>query len=189
MLHLQGMQERVAVSVRDLRRRRDPQHSMRSLLEELTHRVGGEFAVATRMISRAAALAQTDEAKSILTAVQHGFENFARVHLALRIPEARTTVDGRTYLRELCEAVSLSRLRYRGISLELLEKKLEIDSEQCWRLGMIVVDLGTNAARRSFVSSPGRIEVTAARRGALIWCRVEDNGVPSEDESGTATCA
>jgi two-component sensor histidine kinase len=136
------------------------------------------------MISRAAALAQTDEAKSILTAVQHGFENFARVHLALRIPEARTTVDGRTYLRELCEAISLSRLRYRGISLELLEKKLEIDSEQCWRLGMIVVDLGTNAARRSFVSSPGRIEVTAARRGALIWCRVEDNGVPSEDESG-----
>jgi len=178
-----AMQEQIPALVRDLRTHKDPQRAMRLLLEELTHRVGGEFAIAIRTLSLAAALTQADEAKSILAAVQHRLENIARVHRALRVPEARTSVDGLTYLRQLCEAISLSRLRYRGISLELPDKMLEIDSEQCWRLGMIVSELVTNAARHSFVSPPARIRVTAARRGALIWCRVEDNGVPLEEES------
>jgi two-component sensor histidine kinase len=42
---------------------------------------------------------------------------------------------------KLCEAISLSRLQFRGVKLELLERKFEIDSEQCWRLGMIVSEL------------------------------------------------
>jgi two-component sensor histidine kinase len=63
-----------------------------------------------------------------------------------------------------------------------LEKKLEIDSEQCWRLGMIVSELVANAARHLFVSVAPRIWVAAVRRGALIWCRVEDNGMPSQNE-------
>jgi two-component sensor histidine kinase len=156
---------------------------MRLLLEELTHRVGGEFAAAIRTISRAAALAQTDEVKNAISAVQCRLENFARVHGALRVPEFRTSVDGYVYLRQLCEAISLSRLQSRGIRLELLERKFEIDSEQCWRLGMIVSELVTNAARHSCINPPARIWVAAARRGALIWCRVEDNGTASENES------
>jgi two-component sensor histidine kinase len=155
---------------------------MRLLLEELTHRVGGEFAAAIRTISRAAAVAQTEEVKKALGAVQCRLENFARVHSALRIPESRTSIDGCVYLRHLCDAISVSRLQFRGIRLELLERKFEIDSEQCWRLGMIVSELIRNAASRSFVSPPARIWVAAARRGALIWCRVEDNGMAGESE-------
>ena len=155
---------------------------MRVLLEELTHRVGDEFAAAIRTISRAAALAQTAEVKKALGAVQCRLENFARVHRALRVPESRTSLDGYVYLRRLCEAISLSRLQFRGVRLELLERKFEIDSEQCWRLGMIVSELVANAARRSFVSPPARIRVAAARRGALIWCRVEDNGMVADNE-------
>jgi two-component sensor histidine kinase len=181
MLH-PGMQARVPVLVSD-RRRRDPHVAMRLLLEELTHRVGGEFAAAIRTISMAAALTQSDEVKSALAKVQCRLENFARVHGALRVPEFRTSIDGCAYLRQLCEAISLSRLQFRGIQLELLERKLEIDSEQCWRLGMIVSELVANAARHSFVNPPAHIWVAAARRGALIWCRVEDTGVASETES------
>ena len=156
---------------------------MRLLLEELNHRVGGEFAAAIWTLSQATALAQTDEVKSALGAVQRRLENFARVHRALRVPEFRTSIDGCVYLRQLCEAISLSRLQFRGIRLELLERKLEIDSEQCWRLGMIVSELVASAASHSFVNPPARIWVAAARRGALIWCRVEDNGTASEKGS------
>jgi hypothetical protein len=60
MLHPHGMQERVLASVRDLRRRRDPQRVLRLLLGDLTHRLGGEFAAAIRTISDAA-FAQTGE--------------------------------------------------------------------------------------------------------------------------------
>jgi two-component sensor histidine kinase len=176
------MQERAPALVSDLRKRRDPQRSLRLLLEELTHRVGGEFAAALRTISRAAAFAQSEEVKNALGAVQCRLENFARVHEALRVPESRTSIDGCVYLRQLCEAISLSRLQFRGVQLELLERKFAIDSEQCWRLGMIVSELVANAARRSFVNPPARIWVAAARRGALIWCRVEDNGIAAESE-------
>ena len=170
------MQERASTLVSDRWKRRDPQRAMRLLLEELTHRVDGEFAAAIRTISRAAALAQTDEVKSALNAVQWRLENFARVHGRLRIPEFRTSIDGCVYLRQLCEAISLSRLQPLGVRLELLVRKFEIDSEQCCRLGMIVSELVSNAATRSFMKSPARIWVAAARRGALIWCRVEDDG-------------
>jgi two-component sensor histidine kinase len=179
------MEELLPAMTRDRRSRKDPQRALRLLLEEFTHRVGGEFAAAIRTISTAAALAQTDEAKSTLAAVQHRLEHFACVHSALRVPECRTSIDGRAYLRQLCESISVSRLKWQGVHLELLEKKLEIDSEQCWRLGMIVAELVTNAARHLFVSVPPRIWVAAARRGALIWCRVEDNGMPSPNESGS----
>ena len=177
------MEELRPVMTRDRRSRKDPQRALRLLLEEFTHRVGGEFAAAIRTISTAAALAPTEEAKSTLAAVQHRLENFACVHSALRVPECRTNIDGRAYLRQLCESISVSRLKWQGVHLQLLEKKLEIDSEQCWRLGMIVSELVTHAARHSFRSRPARIWVAAARRGALIWSRVEDNGVPCEDGS------
>jgi two-component sensor histidine kinase len=156
---------------------------MRLLLEELTHRVGGEFAAAIRAISSAAVLAPTAEVKNVLGAVQCRLENFARVHGALRAPESHTSIDGCAYLRQLCEAIRLSRLQFGGLELELLERKFEIESEQCWRLGLIVSQLVAHAARRSFVNPPARIWVAAARRGALIWCRVEDNGIAAETES------
>jgi two-component sensor histidine kinase len=163
-------------------RLKDPQRAMRLLLEELTHRVAGEFAAAIQTVSRAAALADPEEVRNALAAVHCQLENFARVHGALRVPESHISIDGCLYLRQLCEAISLSRLRFRGIRLELLETKFELDSEQCWRLGMIVSELVSNAARRSSAHSPAFIRVAAARRGALIWCRVEDNGMASENE-------
>ena len=176
------MRQSARTSISPLRKHRDPQRALRLLLEELSHRVGGEFAAAIRTLSRATALAPTDEVKKTLHAVQWQLENFARVHGALRVPEFRTTTDGCAYLRQLCEAIGLSRLQFRGIRLEVLEKAFEIDSEQCWRLGMIVSELVSYAARHSFVNPPARIWVAAARRGALIWCRVEDNGAAAETE-------
>jgi len=163
-------------------RSRDPQRAMRLLLQELTHRVDGEFSAAIRILSSAAALTHSDETRRTLVAVQARLENFARVHHVLQAPEIQTDVDGCSYLQQLCVAISLSKLECLGIKLEVLDRECPIDSEQCWRLGIIVAELVATAARRSFVSSPGRISVDITRRGALIRCRVEDNGVARADE-------
>jgi two-component sensor histidine kinase len=64
----------------------------------------------------------------------------------------------------------------------VLDGVCPIDSEQCWRLGIIVAELVATAARHSFVSPPGRISVALSHRGALIGCQVEDNGISREDE-------
>jgi len=164
-------------------RAKDAHRAMRLLLEELTHRVAGEFSAAIGTLSTAAALAQTDEAKSALATVQTRLENFARVHRALQVPEFRTTVDGCLYLRELCGAISLSKLEYRGIELEVLDGMCAIDSEQCWRLGMIVAELVAIAAARSLASSPARISVAISCRGSLIGCQVQDNGIAQDVEN------
>jgi two-component sensor histidine kinase len=163
-------------------RSRDPHRAMRLLLQELTHRVDGELSAAISTLASAAALAQSDEARSTLVAVQTRLENFARVHQALQAPQLRTNVDGCAYLQQLCAAISLSRLECRGVELEVLDGVCQIDSEQCWRLGIIVAELVAIAARHSFVSSPGRISVAVSHRGALIGCRVEDNGISRDDE-------
>jgi hypothetical protein len=65
-----------------------------------------------------------------------------------------------------------------------LEEEFEIDSEQCWRMGLIVSELVSSAARRVAGKSPSHIRVTAGRRGALIWCQIEDDGEISETQSG-----
>jgi two-component sensor histidine kinase len=161
----------------------EQEQAMRLVLKELTHRVDGEFTSAIRTLSTAAALARSEEARNALSAVQCRLQNFARVHNALRVPEHRTRINGYLYLRQLCTAITQSRLQHRGMELELLERPFQIDSEQCWRLGLMVSELVSCAARHSFVSIPGRIWVAAARRKALIWCRVDDNGVAKDDEA------
>ena len=180
--HMRG--QAVAL-VSDSSRRKDPLRAMRLVLEELRHRVDYEFDAAIQTVTKAGRLAPSEEIQSTLGAVQCQLENFARVHSALKTPEFRTRIDGSAYLHHLCEAIGLSKLQFLGIQLELLARELDIDSEQCWRLGLIVAQLISNAARRSFLQPPPRISVAAARRGALIWCQVEDNGIASEGEFGS----
>ena len=173
--------------VSDSSRRRDPLRVMRLVLEELRHRVDYEFSAAIQAVVKAGRLAANEEIRSTLDAVQCQLENFARVHSALKTPEFRTRIDGGAYLQHLCEAISVSKLQFRGIQLEFVARDLNIDSEQCWRLGLILAQLVSNAARHSFLQLPARISVAAARRGALIWCQVEDNGMSSESEFGSRT--
>jgi two-component sensor histidine kinase len=182
-----GLQRQGDALVSAVWRNRDPHRATRLLIQELTHRVGREFSAAISTLSNAAAHARSDEALSTLVAVKTRLENFARVHQALQAPEFRTNVDGCEYLQQLCAAISLSRLECRGIELQVLDGVCPIDSEQCWRLGIIVAELVAIAARRAFVTSPGRISVEISRRGALIGCRVEDNGSARGDESDRDT--
>jgi two-component sensor histidine kinase len=160
---------------------------MRVLHEELTHRVTREFSAAIGTLSAAAARAQTDQARSELAAVQTSLENFARVHRALQIPEFRTTVDGCVYLEQLCGAISVSRLERCGIELHVLEGTCAIDSEQCWRLGMIVAELVAIAVTPSFAGGSARISVAISRRGAFIGCRIEGNGITRDGEANRST--
>src|SRR5262249_3605873 len=114
---------------------------MRLLLLELAHRVDGEFSAAIHTVSSAAALSQSHETRNALVAVQTRLENFARVHHALQAPEFQTNLDACAYLQQLCDAIKLSRLDWRGIELNVLDGVCPVDSEQCWYLGIIVADL------------------------------------------------
>src|SRR6202521_4141028 len=92
----------------------------RLLLREFSHRINNEFASAIGALSIAAGSAN-DEAKAALAAVQDQLQMYARVHHALRMPEHTSRIDAAAYLRQLCRAISRSRLESKDIELLLVE--------------------------------------------------------------------
>jgi two-component sensor histidine kinase len=146
------------------------------LLREFSHRVNNEFASAIGVISIAAARSANDEAKVALTAVQDRLQNYALVHHALQMPQHSSCIDAAAYLRQLCRAISRSKLESKGIELRLVEHTFQMNSERCWRLGLIVSELITNAERHAFRNGGGLIRVELLPSLSFVECRVTDNG-------------
>jgi two-component sensor histidine kinase len=148
----------------------------RLLLREFAHRISNEFASAISVISIAAARSANDEVKIALAAAEDRLQNYARVHQALRVPEHGSLIDATSYLRQLCRAISRSRLDVKSVELVLVDRPQRMNSDRCWRLGMIVSELITNAARHAFHESGGVIRVDLRSSQSFVECRVTDNG-------------
>ena len=116
------------------------------LLHELNHRINNEFSSAISAVSLAAAHSGNEEVKMALSAVNELLHSYADVHRALQMPEVDGLVDAATYLRQLCLSISRSKLNHLEIQLVLAACPLLLRSDRCWRLGMIVYELITNAA-------------------------------------------
>jgi anti-sigma regulatory factor (Ser/Thr protein kinase) len=64
-----------------------------------------------------------------------------------------------------------------NIRLAFATECAPLQSQRCWRLGLIVHDLIANAARHAcFDGRAGEIKVRLSRIGALVNCVVLDNG-------------
>jgi two-component sensor histidine kinase len=160
----------------------------RLLMQEITHRVNNEFASAIGMVSLAAARSDNAEVKVVLNEITDLLHNYAAVHRALQMPEQRERIDAAKYLRQLCLSIRMSKLRDTGLTLELEAEHLIIPPDKCWRLGMMVHELITNAVRHAFDDRDGVIRVELLRSGPLVECRVTDNGsAPQNIQAGHGT--
>jgi two-component sensor histidine kinase len=146
------------------------------LVREMAHRINNEFASAISLVSLTAARTNNQEVKLALAGVADHLHSYARVHRALQMPSQIEPVNASDYLRSLCQSISQSKLGYRGIELVYVESPVQLSSERCWKLGMIVSELVTNAARHAFGEGGGTIRVELSAVGTLIECRVIDNG-------------
>jgi two-component sensor histidine kinase len=150
------------------------------LVEELTHRMNNEFAAAIAVVSLAAARSPNGEVKSALAEVAGRLHSYVQVNLCLQKPSQDTAIDASAHLRWLCQSISRSRLDSRGIELQFVGRPLQMNSERCWRLGMIVSELITNAVRHAFGDGSGKIEVELSQNGPFVKCRVADDGTTPE---------
>jgi two-component sensor histidine kinase len=146
------------------------------LLHELNHRINNEFAAAIGIATVAAARSSNEEAKAALTGVAELLHRYADVHRLLQMPDHDTAVDTAAYLRQLCLSITRSKLDARRIRLILSAQPLRLQAERCWRLGMIVHELISNAARHAFESRGGEIRVAVWQDGAFVKCSVQDSG-------------
>jgi two-component sensor histidine kinase/DNA-binding winged helix-turn-helix (wHTH) protein len=146
------------------------------LVEELTHRMNNEFAAAIAVVSRAAARSPNGEVRSALAVVEARLHSYVQVNRCLQIPSQDTVIDASAHLRRLCQSISRSRLDCRGIELQFAGRPLQMNSERCWRLGMIVSEFITNSARHAFGDGGGKIQVELSQCGPFVNCRVADDG-------------
>jgi len=156
-------------------------HEKALLMRELTHRINNEFTSAINVISLAAARSRSSEVKAALNDVSERLHHYADVHRTLQMPEHHTCIDAALYLRQLCLSISRSKLESNNIKLVLVARPLPMPSDRCWRLGMIVYELVTNAARHAFNGAEGEIWVELGPAGDFVECRVSDSGITSHN--------
>jgi two-component sensor histidine kinase len=147
------------------------------LLHEFYHRINNEFASVIGMVSLACARVVDGEAKIALERVKHLLQSYAQVHHALQMPGNRSRVDVAGYLHEICEATRRSKLDTKGIDLIVTGGTAQMEADRCWRLGLIVSELVTNAARHAFKEHGGLIRDELRATTKSLQCRVIDNGV------------
>jgi two-component sensor histidine kinase len=153
----------------------------RVLLRELIHRINNEFSSLIGAVSRTAARSVNHDVKVALAHIIELLCHYAELHRALQMPENDTHIDAAAYLENLCLSITRSKLDGKKIDLVLTASPLRLPSERCWRLGMIVYELVTNAARHAFGNGKGQIRLELSRAGKLVECRVVDNGSAPKD--------
>ena len=148
----------------------------RVLLHELIHRINNEFSSLIGAVSRTAARCVNHEVKVALAHIIELVSHYAELHRALQMPDNDTLIDAAAYLENLCLSLSRSKLDGKKIALVLTASPLRLPSERCWRLGMIVFELVTNATRHAFGNGTGQVRIDLSRAGKLVECSVVDNG-------------
>ena len=148
----------------------------RVLLHELIHRINNEFSSLIGAVSRTAARSVNHEVKVALAHIIELLSHYAELHRALQMPNNDTLIDAAAYLESLCLSISHSKLDGKKIDLVLTASPLRLPSERCWRLGMIIFELVTNATRHAFGNGIGQVRIELSRAGKLVECSVVDNG-------------
>jgi two-component sensor histidine kinase len=152
------------------------------LLAEMTHRVSNEYALAISSISLAAARSSNAEAKAALAEAAARLRDFAEAHRALQAPMAAGAMDLSAYLQRLCGALVRASLAERGIRLTFVDQPVELAADRCWRVGLIVSELITNAVRHGLGGRAGEIVVAVmVKDSGEVHCRVTDNGGSDDD--------
>ena len=152
-----------------------------TLLFELNHRINNEFASMIGLVAVAAVRAHNLEVKTALSDVVELLNQHADIHHALKMPDRDVVLDAAEYLRTLSGSISRSKLDRLGIELVFFAETAWLHAERCWKLGMIVHELVTNAARHAFDGREGEIRIELLQAGGFASCKVTDNGSASAD--------
>ena len=115
--------------------------------------------------------------RAAVTAFSSHIQALASMHRALGDMPGEPALDAGAYLARLCHSLCAVHLAPRGASCEVQVEPAVLPREVCRGLGLIVVELVTNAAKHAFTGrTGGRVWVTL-RSGQRGWiCQVADNG-------------
>jgi two-component sensor histidine kinase len=160
-----------------------PRSTDHLLVQELTHRINNELTLIIGHASLAAARSTNDDVKNALDGVARLLHHCADVNRALAMPTHNTMVDVSEYICVLCQSIRRARLDHRGVELVVVAHPLQMLSDRCWKLGIIVSELITNSVRHAFKGGGGKIQIELSGTGSYVQCCVSDDG--SSEAPGT----
>jgi two-component sensor histidine kinase len=144
---------------------------------ELTHRIANEFTGAVAVARRMAAHSENSETRTALLSVCEHIGALASAYQAMRPPISDSPVDLTSHIIKLCSIMSSPALSARRIWLRVsVTEPIFVNAFLCWRAGLIVTELITNAMRHAFTEEGGVIWVSVSEGSDGITCQVRDDG-------------
>jgi two-component sensor histidine kinase len=103
---------------------------------------------------------------------------FARLYQILSGDAEHKVLAVADFFASLCGALSEAILEPAGIRCEAMIDSGTLPAAQCHRLGLMITELVTNAARHAFPGGrAGHIRIEALKRNDHWYCTIADNGV------------
>jgi two-component sensor histidine kinase len=103
---------------------------------------------------------------------------FAELYRLLEVGRGQGGTSVGDYFGCLCRALTVAVLEPLGLCCEMTIEDGSMADKQCERLGLIIVELVTNAAKHAFPSGKhGLVRVDVLHREGLWRCTVSDNGI------------
>jgi two-component sensor histidine kinase len=102
---------------------------------------------------------------------------FSRLHRFLLVGAYEGPIAVQKYVDSLCHALSEAVLKPLGVHCEVFVNASFLPAEVCERLGLVIAELVTNAARHAFIGRKDKVVRVELSGTSSSWhCIVSDNG-------------
>jgi two-component sensor histidine kinase len=148
------------------------------LLREMNHRLANTLTVLASVLRREFDRSVSPELRDSLARCEARIIAFSNLHRFLVIGAANDWVSVQSYIERLCQALSEALLKPLGIRCEVFADTGQLPSNCCERLGLVITELVTNAAKHAFHGrDDGLVRVELVNKIDSWVCIVSDNGV------------
>jgi two-component sensor histidine kinase len=148
------------------------------LLREMHHRFANTLTILTSVLRCEFALSASPQLQKSLARCEARIIAFGNLHRSLVVGAASDLISVQQYVEHLCKALSEAILTPLGVRCEVVTDAGEFPSERCERLGLVITELVTNAAKHAFHGrNGGFVRVELINNTDSLVCIVADNGV------------
>ena len=153
------------------------------LLQEYNHRMLNQYAVAIAGLSIAASGITSEEGRAALTTAKDRLFAIAEVHRALQAP-LTGVVEVTGYLESVCAAASQAQTFGCRLVLRSHSPEIILPAPRAWRIGLILIELLTNAAKHG--RPGGDISVEMRMADQHLVCSVANENCGRAKSGGGA---
>ena len=147
------------------------------LLREMHHRMANSMTLLTAQLWNEFGSSKSPEVRGSLRRFEARIAAFGNLHRLLAIGARDRRVALRPYVEELCQTLSEAVLAPLGVRSEVSVDDGTLQSGICERLGLIITELVTNAAKHAFAGlDGGTVRVELVNRSGRWLCTVSDDG-------------